>query len=359
MILGLAALLIGAPSGAMAHTAPRPSFGAFAGYAWFGSVKSLQGSWTVPRVRPGSALGVAATWIGAQAPGIPHSKAFIQVGTVEHGFWPAHDRRPLSFDYAFWSDIGHHFRAQPLFIVKPGDRLAASLLLLSGRWRVSIVDLTSGKRSRFHTAEEAAFSFNMAEWLQEDPTSSSTHRPLAYPVLSDVHFRRLRLDSTAPRYGALYSQWMSLRLGSLEPSPLRDDAFFVHRARPVSAEGARYLSIAAHFDAVKQRFVLAMSGWQPATPSAQIAAERSSFAAALSRFIHALTTGRWRESAASLVRTMTHGARALLAQTRLTPPDSSAGRRRWLVRWRHDASALDAIAHMLRRRLGVPELTPP
>jgi len=359
MILALAALLIGAPSGVMAHAAPRPSFGAFAGYAWFGSVKSLQGSWTVPHVRPGSALGVAATWIGVQAPGIPHSKAFIQVGIVEHGFWPVHDSQPLSFDYAFWSDIGHHFRAEPLFIVKPGDRVAASLVLQSGRWRVSIVDLTSGGRSRFSTAEEAAFSFNMAEWLQEDPTSGRTHRPLTYPVLSDVHFRRLRLDSRAPRYGALYSQWMSLRVGSLEPSPLREDAFFVHRARPIGADGARYLSMAARVDAPQQRFVLAMSGWQASTPSAQIAAERSSFAAALRRFIHGLTTGRWPASAAPLLRTIAHGARTLLAQTSLAPPESPAGLRAWIVRWRHEASTLSVSAHMLRRRLGVPELTPP
>ncbi len=360
MSIGARILLLGfalfAPVSAWASDNRTASFGSFAGYLWLGHVWSVHASWTVPRVRRGSPAGIGATWIGAQT-AIPHG-AFLQIGTVEEGFWPKHRRRALNRDVAFWSDTDHHYRAQFIFVVGPGDRVSASMRLATGRWMLSIRDLTSGARAHISTPEEASASFAQAEWLQEDPRSGLDHAPVSYPKLSDVRFGGLEVDARRPSYAALYATWMSLRRIALAPSPLREGSFYVHRARPISQAGARYLRIAAIEDRAEQAFAAEMNGWSQTTPIARVTAERTRFAAAMRSNIHALASAGWPTPIAPLVTELVRAARALRAQTDAAPHMTASRLDSWKARWHKDAAALGHVAHRLRRALQVPEATP-
>jgi hypothetical protein len=182
------------------------AFGGFAGYLWLNHVSSIAASWTVPGIARGSRVGVAATWIGAQA---SSPAAFIQLGTIELGAWPRRRSHPVARYTAFWSDTQHHYRAQRLLEVRAGDRISASLTLAEGRWTLAIADRTSGARRSFSTTEEAGAAFDQGEWTREDPTNGETHEHVPYPRLARVRFDGMRLDGRLPGYGALYSVWMS------------------------------------------------------------------------------------------------------------------------------------------------------
>lgn len=349
LILALSAVLL-TPASALAKPGSVPSFGAFAGYAWFGSVSSVQGSWTVPRVQPRSNPGLAATWIGAQST-TAHT-AFIQIGTVEEA-----SRGRSNFDYAVWSDVGHHYRAQPIFLVRPGDRIWARLVL-AGRWTLSIKDLTSKAKARFSTPEESSSAFGQAEWLQEDPRSSSNHRAVPYPKLGEVRFGDLEVDARRPPYVALYSSWMSLGAGALAPSPLRNDSFVIQRAKPIGRAGARYLRKAALEDAATNKFLSQMNAWTEATPTAQVTAARSTFATALRVDIHALLSAHWPPGIARLIGPLVSAVRKLKAQTEIAPTMTAEGLSAWRQTWSKDGAALGHAARLLRRTLGVPQLMP-
>src|SRR5690242_10596760 len=143
------------------------SFGHMAGYVWSGHVRAVAASWSVPRMS-GAGSAHASTWIGAQAPGLTERSPFIQVGTVE-------DRGSSSAAAyaAFWTDTTRGFHPQILFRVHPGDAVSTALTLVGGRWRVYVVDTSSGRRAAFSTSEESVGDFNLAEWLQENPSESS------------------------------------------------------------------------------------------------------------------------------------------------------------------------------------------
>jgi len=125
------------------------SFGHMAGYVWSGNVRAVAASWSVPRMS-GSGNAHASTWIGAQAPGFSGRSPFIQVGTVE-------DRGSASTPAyaAFWTDTTRGFHPQILFRVHPGDAVSTSLTQAAARWRVDIVDTTSGRRASFSTSHSA------------------------------------------------------------------------------------------------------------------------------------------------------------------------------------------------------------
>ena len=223
VVLALTFLLWGATAG------PIPSRSPFAGYSWQGSVRSVRGSWTVPRIIGGSAPEVAATWIGAQAPG--SSGPFIQIGTneqrVNSSLLPFAST-PSTY-YAFWSYTAHDFRPVNLFPVNPGDDLAASMTLGRKGWTVAIADQSTGENARVTTAQEAHGSFNQAEWTQEDATDRLTGEPFPYPPLSTVSFSRLAVNSTTPGLGDMASTAMSENGNELTPGPLHDDSFTLHQ----------------------------------------------------------------------------------------------------------------------------------
>jgi hypothetical protein len=220
----LSALLVGACGGtgaAPSHVPrggrPHPVFGAFAGYNWFGSVRSVGASWRVPRIERDSSPGRAGTWIGAEAPGLGRSAPFIQVGTSQELHAGDH-----AFYFAFWRDTVRHFHPAVLFRAKPGDQISASLVNAGNRWAVSIRDITSGRLRTVRTLEEGRAAFNMAGWIDEDITSARTNRPIPYPRLSRIRFTAMRVDGRPPAGAALRSTWMSEHGTYLGPSALRD-----------------------------------------------------------------------------------------------------------------------------------------
>ncbi|MGH2896654.1 MAG: G1 family glutamic endopeptidase, partial [Solirubrobacteraceae bacterium] len=273
------------------------SFGHMAGYVWSGHVTSVAASWPVPRMS-GAGEAHASTWIGAQAPGLRRRSPFIQVGTVE-------DRGSSSPVFgAFWTDTIRGFHPQILFHVRPGDAVSTALALAAGRWRVYIVDVTSGQRASFSTSEEGVGHFNLAEWLQENPsqTSGTTTR---YPDLSTVRMSAMAINGAAPRYGDVFAQWMSLPGRDLAPTPLRDGAFAITRG-VLTMAGRRYLEIARPQNVSARKVDLEEARWTERTPAGEI--QRVSAAAATSerRYADSLARAHWPAAArgpiASLVR---------------------------------------------------------
>jgi hypothetical protein len=201
----------------------RGAFGPFAGYLWTGTVSSVQASWRVPRVLPGSSPGGAATWIGAQRNDGPGP--FIQIGTNENRDTVALE---TSNDYdAFWSDPKVHFAPQSLGPVNPGDYVSASMVLGGGEWHLELIDHTLSRTYVYSTADEASAHFGIAEWLEEDPTSSDTNKVIPYPRLSTVRFQQLAVNGAPPLTADLYSQWLSLPGMNLAPSIVSADQFAV------------------------------------------------------------------------------------------------------------------------------------
>jgi hypothetical protein len=353
-LVTLAIALTVIPDAALGAQRSPWSFGKFVGYVWRGHVESVRASWAVPGVRLGS-VGRAGTWIGAQAPGAP--EPFIQIGTNEESFHPFPLGSSVTLYYAFWSDTTNHFHPHFLFRVARGDDVSASLALVSGRWRLAIVDKTSGATARFSTDEEARASFNLAEWLQEDVTDAATGKPFPYPRLTDLRFRRLAVNSAMPAYADMYSQWMSASGTNWAPSPLRRDSFALHRAT-VSSIGAKYLQIAAGEDMDTRVFVHQMAGWTATMPVSQIAAACSTFAAALRKSLYALARTRWPPRAWLHIHSLIRSTRVLLALLQSPPSASPADLRAWTSTWARDSTALGRAAHLIRRAMKIPEITP-
>jgi hypothetical protein len=206
----------------------RGTFGPFAGYLWTGTVSSIDASWRVPRILPGSAPGGAATWIGAQRTDGPGP--FIQIGTNENRTTVALETS--NYYYAFWSDPKVHFAPQSLGRVDPGDYVSASMVLASGVWHLHLTDHTRQSSYAHSTSQEANSHFGVAEWLEEDPTSSDTNKVIPYPQLTTVRFQQLAVNGAPPRAVDLYSQWLSLPGMNLAPSAVVGDQFEVAPVSP-------------------------------------------------------------------------------------------------------------------------------
>lgn len=345
-----AALVVGGGRAAVSNF----SFGPFAGYVWRGHVTSVQGVWTVPPIQGGSPLGRASSWIGAQAPGAPGP--FVQVGTNEEReastAEPAHD-----VYYAFWSDVAHGFHPQILFSVQAGDHVSARLTLARARWTVAIRDTMSGAAVRFTTSDETHASFNEAVWFLEDITDAATAKPYPFPRLGTFRFQGLAVNSAAPSYADLYSQWMSVQHGSLGPSPVQADAFTVQKS-DLSPAARRYLQIVLPENVAQNSYVPQMLRWTATTPSSQIAPASLTFANALADSVRLLAAAHWAPTIRQLLKIELRALRASLADieaAQYLPPGDLPLWRSTAVR---DLATGGAAAHTTRRALGAPELVP-
>jgi hypothetical protein len=306
----------------------------------------------VPRILKGSPPGSASTWIGAGARG--PRRAFIQLGTIEtQGSATRPGGDPRARYQAFWSDARHGLQPQTLFLVKAGDDLSASLAAAGKRWRLAIVDRSSGA-SRFFTGDEAATSFNRADWTQEKEASGE-HSPDPYPHLATVRFRALTINSAPPGPAHLSALWMSVGGNSVAPSPLYEDSFTIQRAPRPSAAGAQFLRIAAAEDAAANAFYARVAGGTKA-PYSQLAPESAKFAAALHGNIAALARARWPAPAQGAAVLLIDDMRSLLGH--VVPPEraSRATLAAWwstLARERED-EAVSGAEDALRRILNVP-----
>jgi hypothetical protein len=342
IVLGVA----GCGGGSGSGSAPSP-FGHMAGYVWSGHVGAVAASWSVPRMS-GTGEAHASTWIGAQAPSLSQRSPFIQVGTVE-------DRGSSRAVYgAFWTDTTRGFHPQILFRVHPGDAVSTALTLAADRWRVYVVDTTSGQRTSFLTGEEAVGDFNLAEWLQEDPSSTSG-KATPYPDLSPVRMSALAINGAAPRYGDVFAQWMSLPGRDLAPTPLREGAFTITRG-VLTVVGRRYLEIARPQNVSARNVDLEEARWTEHTPASEIKRVSAAAAAAERRYADDLARAHWPVAAqapiSSLVREIRIEADAFAAAGRHAPASLTA----WHRRFAGLTPSLLQLAHEVRRALHLPEL---
>ncbi|MGA2470909.1 MAG: G1 family glutamic endopeptidase [Solirubrobacteraceae bacterium] len=368
-LTGTIVVVLVAQGGGMARV-PRRWLGAFAGYVWQGpSVTSLSGSWIVPRIERDSRPGRAGTWIGAQTPG-DSSAPFIQIGTNEERH--AADRQAAvprsNFYYAFWSDTLHHFHPQFLFLVRPGDRISASLSLARGRWRLAIVDPASHEVTSFLTTDEAHGAFNEAQWLQEDITDTVTPRNSLYPYpqLSRVLFTRLTVNHAPPRPGNLNSEWMSPeRRGYIAPTPVRDDGYSLRHAT-LGAAAAQYLGIVTPIDSAASRLDSELDTWSPealrfsrASPTqAVINAACARARRALHRGVAALAAAQWTPSVRRLIARLIRleDERLHDLQPQMTPQPLTIPA--WRYEWLEPANALSSAGRAIRDALHAPQFTP-
>jgi hypothetical protein len=319
------------------------SFGHMAGYVWSGHVTAVTASWSVPRITS-TGEAHASTWIGAQAPGVPHPP-FIQVGTLE-------DRGPDNIPAyaAFWTDTRRGFRPEVLFAVHAGDTVSTALTLTAGRWRLSIED---GRHTvSLATSEETAGNFNLAEWLQENPTEISG-KVTPYPDLSAVGMTGLTVNGAQPRYGDLFAQWMSLPGRDQAPTRLRAGAFAITHGA-VTPAGKRYLAIAHAQNVSVRRLDLEAARFTAHTPARDLERVSAEAAAVERRNADALARGSWPGAArgpiSALVRQVRIEAGIFVAAAD-HPPTLAA----WRPQLAQLTPALQARSHLVRRALRLPE----
>jgi hypothetical protein len=350
LMAAVAALGLGAAGcgGASGGDKPASSFGHMAGYVWGGNVASVTASWAVPRMA-GSGGAHASTWIGSQAPGVAQRSPFIQVGTLEDR---ASSGGPVYA--AFWTDTTRGFHPEVLFHVAPGDVVSTALSRSGGRWSVSIVDSTSAHRASFTTSQEGVGEFNLAEWLQENPSETSG-KITAYPRLSTVRMRALAVNGAPPRYADLYAQWMSLRGHNLAPTALREDGFSIVPG-VLTPAGRRYLAIAAPQDARARTADREEERWTPQTPAAEI--ERVSAVAGASEhaYANALARGSWPPSASGPIQALGREVRVEAGLFAAAARRTSGGVDQWRAAFARVSPMLQTLAHDVRRVLHVPEL---
>jgi Peptidase A4 family len=329
-------------------------FGAFAGYAWIGNVRSVDASFTVPRVASGSPLGEAATWIGAQGTGPP--ARFVQIGALEGRFWSPEKQKVIDAYFTVWSDTARHYKAKVLFPVSPGDQLSAALTLARGHWTLAITDDTSRKKARFSIGAEAEAPFDQAEWTQEDPGNPNNHA--RYPQITAPVFQHLTINSTEPSPAqlALYTEWMSVNHTTLAPTAVHDGSFTLHPAPAVSAAAAQYMRLFTSAGAVSERFATNRSSWTPKTPYAHIVSATLRLVEATGKADHALLAARWPEQISALVRASANANAAFVEHARpptlLTPATFAT--------WNSTLTGASELAvkagSKLRAALGLPGL---
>ena len=327
--------------------------GRLAGYVWTGRVRSVSAAWTVPTITSGPRVAYASTWVAAQAPGPgpAHRASFVQVGLLENRSLPAGASHLTNVYDAFWSATALSFHPLPLFAVRPGDRVSASLELSEGRWHVAITDLTNDRHARFATTDDAKGPFILAEWLQEDPTASDGG-PEPYSRVAPVHFAGLTVDGSPPSYADVSSQWMSANGEDFAPAPLTADRFVVAPAT-LSATAQRYLADVAPADRAQQRLALVASRWRPTTPHRTIRAEVLALAAEFARYDRQLSDAGWPQSVRPAIRVL--GARTAAIVNVLRAAGGRADERVWRARYSAVTLASSRQGHRVRRLLHAPE----
>jgi len=347
VVAAATAIAVGAAAcgGAGGTAGALSSFGHMAGYVWSGHVTAVTASWSVPRITS-TGESHASTWIGAQAPGVPHPP-FIQVGTLE-------DRGPDNIPSysAFWTDTRQGFRPQVLFAVHACDNVSTALTLTAGHWRLSIEDRTGRHTSTLSTTDETAGDFNLAEWLQENPTEVSG-KVTPYPGLTTVDMTALTVNGTQPRYGDVFAQWMSLPGRDQAPTPLQGGAFTITHGVVTSA-ARRYLVIAHAQNVSVRRLDLEAARFTARTSARDLERVSSEAAAVERRNADALARGPWPAAARGPIGALVRQVRveAFIFAAAAEHPPSLATWRRQLAGL---APALQVRSHLVRRALRLPE----
>jgi len=168
----------------------------WAGYIRTGSnFTSASGTWTVPKLAS-TYDGYSSTWVGIDG-ATSDDKFLIQTGTEAD---VVNGKR----SYRAWWEVITPTNVAPetLFsnlAISPGDSITATVSrLASGRWSMTLIDNTTGRRASHTTAFAGPGS--SAEWIQED-TDVDGYISTA-PKWSKVKFTHLTLNGANPKLRA-------------------------------------------------------------------------------------------------------------------------------------------------------------
>ena len=326
-------------------------FGAFAGYMWVRPVTSVSATFTMPRVASRSPLGEAGTWIGAQGLGAPNR--FVQIGVTEERLQSPGGKVVVGY-YGFWSNVGHHFNAQPLFPAHAGDSLSAALTLVHKHWLLALTDDTSGRKARLSIDSETQAPFDAAEWVQEDPGYEDDH--VEYPRLTVPSFRHLTVNTIEPpaRSSVVFSRWMSANHETLGTTSLHDDSFTLKREPPVSALAEQYLRLTEAARVAGQSFGREFSDWTVRTPYARIEHATAQLIAATREADHALLAAPWPRAIRELVHASVRAKAILLAKARPPAAFTPATFARWNLGLTEASLRANRVARPLLLTLDLP-----
>jgi hypothetical protein len=279
--------------------------GKFAGFVRTGELTSIAAHWRVPAVHGGSQPGRAATWIGAQSLAFKGGdQPFIQIGTREELRAARTRGGPgVLFYETFWTDPEHGLHPISLFPVRANDAISAQMSLHHHQvWWLTITDTTSGRHRLVTTRDEGGDDFQLALWLQEDPTATATNRATAYPDLAAVRMSALTVNGASPAAASLESTWMNLPHAYLAPTAPSGDAFSVV-PRQLSAAGLRYLQLTDALDHAVNAFLAQAGRWRRQTPSrTELTATTDRFISALTENVTGLRGRSWPPAVATAVR---------------------------------------------------------
>jgi hypothetical protein len=258
---------------------------------------------------------------------------------------------PTNVYWAFWTDPIHHYLPITLFPVRAGDQVSATLSLARGRWTVSISDTDSHASAVFSTAEEASASFDQAEWLQEDVSSSDPTS--SYPALSPISFAQVGVNGAPPSQDRLYPAWMSAGGETVAPTRPSGDSFTIRPLRPSTLE-LRYLDLAVPEDAAQRTFAYQVTHLPVTATSVQIGRQQETFANSLKAFISGLSITRWPAPVRGLVAELIAANRQLWTITSSPELGSAGDRAAWVESWETAAGQLSVAAQFFRSALHLP-----
>jgi hypothetical protein len=193
----------------------------FGGYTVYRFTSEIGAEWRVPAINTHSSDGDASTWIGVE----DEHRQFIQLGTTENKV------NGVSRYGVFWSDVTVNFNPQQLLNVVPGDLIKFTMRQTYGGWRLSFDDVTDATPETITVPYARGATFDLGQWIQEDPTEGGLTQHLAYPSMAAPTFSHLSLDSAAPTIREDYGQVLSTASGvHLVPTAVARNQFTFHGA---------------------------------------------------------------------------------------------------------------------------------
>jgi hypothetical protein len=193
----------------------------FGGYTLYRFTSEIGAEWRVPAINEHSPDGDASTWIGVE----DVHRQFIQLGTTED------KANGVTMYGVFWSDVSVNFNPQQLLNVAPGDLIKFTMHQTSAGWRLSFDDISDATPESITVPYAKGASFNLGQWIQEDPTEGGLSQHLPYPSMQAPTFSHLTLDASVPTIREASGQVLSTVSGvHLVPTLPRHNQFTFHDA---------------------------------------------------------------------------------------------------------------------------------
>jgi peptidase A4-like protein len=226
----------------------------FGGYTLYRFTSEIGAEWRVPAINTHSPDGDASTWIGVE----DGDRQFIQLGTTED------KTNGVTMYGVFWSDVTVNFNPQQLLNVAPGDLIKFTMHQNTGGWRLSFDDVSNGTPETITVPYARGSTFNLGQWIQEDPTEGGLSQHLPYPSMQAPTFRDLTLDTSVPKVQENDAQVLSTVRGvHLVPTLPTHNQFTFHNA---TGAARQYLNDVFGYDVALYPLQVAVFDKQP--PSA-------------------------------------------------------------------------------------------